>query len=328
MPDEIPLWPVIPEELRLAARRGTLIPFIGAGLSRLAGCPGWDELAHRALMFFVENGTISHGHMDQLSRLTPRVKLSLACLFEKETGKAIDFAKLLCPRDDKKGDWERAHRYLSQLGSIFVTTNYDQLLDALPPASAPLVSVATNERATLSRVAPPQVLYDPGQFREASLRTPHTVIHLHGSVLSRRSMVLTPSDYLERYFGHRPTGPAGENSYLSFLEVLFKVRNVLFIGYGLEELEILEYVFQKARVRDPSEIRHYLLQGFFAHEAALMRSLKAYYRQEFGVGLLPYSREKRDWSQLIEVLENLAGEIPCGPLLASQGYRDMEELLT
>ena len=42
MIDEIPLYPPIPDRLRLAAKQGTLIPFIGAGVSQLGGCPGWD----------------------------------------------------------------------------------------------------------------------------------------------------------------------------------------------------------------------------------------------------------------------------------------------
>ena len=43
MIEEIPL--PIPSGLRGAAQRGTLIPFVGAGASRLAGCTGWVDLA-------------------------------------------------------------------------------------------------------------------------------------------------------------------------------------------------------------------------------------------------------------------------------------------
>src|SRR2546430_7545257 len=35
--------PDIPQGLREAALRGNLIPFIGAGASILAGCPGWNR---------------------------------------------------------------------------------------------------------------------------------------------------------------------------------------------------------------------------------------------------------------------------------------------
>ncbi len=56
--DEIPLIPVVPAALREAAQLGTLIPFVGAGASRLAGCPNWAELADGALRCFVDADTV------------------------------------------------------------------------------------------------------------------------------------------------------------------------------------------------------------------------------------------------------------------------------
>lgn len=53
--DILPL-PHIPDGLREAAQRGTLIPFVGAGASRIAGCPGWSEFADGALRHFVDQG--------------------------------------------------------------------------------------------------------------------------------------------------------------------------------------------------------------------------------------------------------------------------------
>lgn len=45
MSDEILPIPEFPEALREAAQLGKLIPFVGAGASRIAGCPGWNEFA-------------------------------------------------------------------------------------------------------------------------------------------------------------------------------------------------------------------------------------------------------------------------------------------
>jgi hypothetical protein len=45
MSEDILPIPPIPSGLREAAQRGTLIPFIGAGASRIAGCPSWSEFA-------------------------------------------------------------------------------------------------------------------------------------------------------------------------------------------------------------------------------------------------------------------------------------------
>jgi hypothetical protein len=84
-------------------------------------------------------------------------------------------------------------------------------------------------------------------------------------------------------------------------------KNVLFVGYGLDELEVLEYVIGKARLTgEPGhrEMRHFLLQGFFSHEHEVARSLVPYYR-ECGIELIPFLRDNLDWDQLIDVLEKL-----------------------
>ncbi len=60
--------PPLPPGLKEAALRGTLIPFVGAGASRLAGCPNWVEFADGALRYFVSQGKFSHGQLAQLSQ--------------------------------------------------------------------------------------------------------------------------------------------------------------------------------------------------------------------------------------------------------------------
>ena len=45
MSDPILPIPRIPDGLRQAAQRGRLVIFVGAGISKLAGCPDWSEFA-------------------------------------------------------------------------------------------------------------------------------------------------------------------------------------------------------------------------------------------------------------------------------------------
>ena len=97
----------------------------------------------------------------------------------------------------------------------------------------------------------------------------------------------------------------GENEVLTFLEDLFSRRVVLFVGYGLEEMEILEYVLLKksANGQLPRARRACLLQGFFEYEQELVADLSDYYYEECGVKLIPFSREERDHAQIIDVIE-------------------------
>jgi hypothetical protein len=48
MADAIPPIPEVPPALREATQLTKLIPFVGAGASKLAGCPGWNEFADDA----------------------------------------------------------------------------------------------------------------------------------------------------------------------------------------------------------------------------------------------------------------------------------------
>jgi len=333
MPDEMPLLPAIPERLRISAKQGRLVPFVGAGVSQLAGCPGWDEFANGALAYFVGRKVLTHGQYDQLSKLQARVKLSVAEGLEKEHGLQIDFRTLLAPQPAKRAEGERAYSALWGLAQTFVTTNYDEWLDETPSPPARDTSGSAGVHTVTSR----RVLYRPGEFDGPALARPNSVFHIHGSVRDRDTMVFTTAHYLERYAGHRiETAGSTENPYLTFLQFLFKNRTALFVGYGLGELELLEYVVQKVREARPAgapvatnalEPQHYLLQGFFAHEAHLLKSLQDYYYRECGIGLLPYSREAQGWGQLVSVLEYLAREIPSGPVLPLQQRQEMEALL-
>ncbi len=48
MPDELILpVPLVPPQIRDAVNSKTLAVFVGAGVSRVMGCMGWDELSRR-----------------------------------------------------------------------------------------------------------------------------------------------------------------------------------------------------------------------------------------------------------------------------------------
>lgn len=121
-----------------------------------------------------------------------------------------------------------------------------------------------------------------------------------------------------------------ENPILTFLENIFEKNSVLFIGYGLEELEILEYVIQKGRKStsgEQKESKHFILQGFFSHEVQLAEFLENYYATECNVQLIPFLRDENDWGQLLNVLEEFADKIPISEPLMAQERLVMEKLI-
>lgn len=324
----------LPEEdlkgLREAAQRGTLIPFIGAGASRLAGSPDWNGHANKALEQFVKSGKFSHAQLDQLQGISARVKLSIALALQEEHELLIDHKAILQPngKTDPKGI--RLYSGLSRLGKTFVTTNYDEWLDECLTLPAPDKTGGSASQAQPIKKTR-SVYHRVEQFTPANLSQPDSVIHLHGSIREQDNMVFTTQHYVRHYANDRLSGdPEKENRVLTFLEYLFDKKTVLFVGYGLEELEILEYVILKARrvaEKKSLETRHYLVQGFFSHQRELMLSMETYFRRECGIKLIPFWRDDKDWDMLLDVVDTLAEKVPASDRMVLQELNEMEDLL-
>ncbi len=273
----------------------------------------------------------TYSNFDQIRHLNPRVKLSLARMLERENSAPIDYKALLHPverRTHVKG--VRLYNALFRLKSTFVTTNYDEWLDERLPEPTRTTS-ETDGDAAREPLRSMRVVHKVTDLTPDLLGEPNTVIHLHGSLGDPKGMILTTQDYVTHYANDRLVGdPTKENRVLTFLEYLFANKTVLFVGYGLEELEILEYVILKARRLPGSpenEAKHYILQGFFSHEDALMRQLKSYYLKECGIELIPFLRDEKDHDQLIDVLEQFANIVPASTPLVIEKAREMEALL-
>lgn len=211
--------PALLPGLRDAALKGTLIPFVGAGASRLAGCPSWTEFADRALRYFVDQGRFSHGQLAQLYQQPPRVKLSIALGLQREHKLAINFDAILYPEGrntNPKG--RRLYEALSNLGKTFVTTNYDDWLDTTIGAPAP-TAMASGETATPAIGQKPTVFYKVEELTLDNLERPNTVFHLHGSLLDPGSMILTTQHFVRHYANDRRAGTEGENKVLTLLRI-------------------------------------------------------------------------------------------------------------
>ena len=138
---------------------------------------------------------------------------------------------------------------------------------------------------------------------------------------------MTTPDYVQHYANDRRAHDSNqENDILTFLEHLFAYKTVLFVGYGLEELEILEYIILKARTATGMEIRHFLLQGFFSHQRELMVNLSSYYG-ECGIYLIPFLLDQHGWDQLVHVLKVFSESVRASSTSVLQQFKEMEALL-
>ena len=273
----IPFLPEIPSGIKTAFEQGKLVIFIGAGISRLLGCESWDSLSNNLI-----NICCNYGEAQQITsaNLSSKEKITMAYEKVKKSPKEqlfwARFSKSLSV-DDKK-DGPDIYEKISRLNTLFVTTNADGLMERWLPSNA-WSTYCTKE--SIENVAPPYLFYLHGRYGD-------------GQEFEQASLVFTVNSYLTAY---------ADKKRLDFLRTLFDYRTVLFLGYGLNEFEILDHLFIKSKQSVSTEIRHYILEGFCSFEEALRNAKEQYYGC-LGIELVPYNKDNKGFEQQTLIIDN------------------------
>lgn len=281
--------PPIRQEIIDAAASGMLVVFIGAGISRLVGCPSWDGFANKVLEQLVPE-PINYHEKSLINAIPdPRKRLSIAKIIEEESQILIDYKKIF----EVENPISDVYKYLNGYKCTFVTTNYDKLI-------VPEISKTKSEETWR--------FYNRSDILADKLDGQGHVIHLHGCVENPKSMVITTKDYLEHY---------ESKEVQAFLEYLFKAKVVLFLGYGLHETEILEYIFKFKNKGENKDIRLFILQGFYNAEFSLYEKLRKYYIASFDAELIGFPKDWEEFEHQKKIIAKWAESISFNPLATS-----------
>lgn len=293
-----------PEEVIQAGLDGNLILFVGAGVSRLLDLPSWTGLAACVLEDLRKENYLNYSEIEQLQTQDAKKQLSIAKLIADENKFDLNIGRHL----EGKTEGDSIYKALNDIGCSCVTTNYDELL--LPRY---FKSKDGSETA-----APANRVSEREKFFAKLLNEPGTVVHLHGCVSKPETMIVTTKEYLEHY---------DHDNVQQFLGELFKRKTVLFLGYGLEESEILEHILRRGQVKQTGERKRFAVQGFFRSQQPLYEKLHNYYEKSFGVHLLGFIRDHQDYTCLESIIESWATQIVIRepPLVADVEF--MEEIL-
>lgn len=306
--------PKVPEQILEAASRGKLVIFVGAGISQIINCPSWQDFAKTILNDLHEKKIINYFEKEELSKLQARKILSICDdIYKKEGIEFPNFKEIFRGNNKLKGKYE-IFKNLYLMNAIYVTTNYDDHLDEEALKSKP------KKRTIFSKEEPSgiaeynfeqgKVIYQENELLISNL-TNGTVIHLHGSILDPSTMIITLVDYMNHYYGGTSRVPA-------FLEDLFKNYTVLFIGYGLEEYEILEFMISRIP-RTKKSISHFILLPFFTSQKNIVDFQNNYFLS-MGIELISYYIDESGRLQLAKVIEEWAEQI--GPVSKPQTLLD------
>lgn len=275
-----------PDEIVQAGLNGDLVFFVGAGASRLLGLPSWTELAAKALEDLGQHGYLNYSEIEQLNSLDPKKQLSIVYSIAEENEYKLDLTKHLVG----KSEGDSIYKAINDIGCSCVTTNYDELL-------APRFLETKDGSTTAASV---NRVYDREKFFSKLLNEPGTVVHLHGAISEPKTMIVTTWHYLEHY---------DHKNVQAFLGELFEKKTILFLGYGLEEAEVLEHILRRGSVKKNLDRRRFAIQGFFRSQKPLYENLHTYYKKSFGVHLLGFLRDHENFRCLEKIIKTWAKKI-------------------
>jgi hypothetical protein len=247
--------------------------FIGAGLSKIAGCYDWDSIVEE----MVNKIPITDKPLnpsDILGKFGNEELIGLCHKASIKNGKENIF-------------WGIARRATMFNPELF-QSKYIPVARSIKKIKPTPVIITTNIDNCLEYTREfdlNQIFYKENHFLEENLNG-SAIYHIHGYIELFEESLLTRQRYIQRY---------QQEIFRDFLIKLFSRYSVIFIGYSLRDQEIKDAIFQ-AKEKNQNK-KHFLL---IPSEDNLTESQKAVFLGLFGIVTIVYGR--RD--QLYNTLDN------------------------
>ena len=287
----------IPKRLTDAAKTGTLIPFIGAGISRSAvagdsgAYPSWPELLKELCKEACRKDLIRREEGEQIDELVDQHKYLMAAqalrsMLPKDEVTGIISRRFMLP-DARPGP---IHRSIFKLRPpLVITTNYDLLLeDAYAHEYRKQSLVLTYKEASNVQ----------GLLQRHRLWQDRPIIFkIHGCALDPSDAILSEMDY--RNLLYRQPG------YRLVLSAVFVTKVVLMLGFSFDDPE-LRLLMESLRdsMKYDSEPDYILLKRGEIRRVELRR-----WRDDFGLEAIEYDASP-DYREVLELIEHLATFVP------------------
>lgn len=277
-----------------------VIFFLGAGVSRLEGVMGWDDFSNE----LVKKTFPNLADQEQILKggFSSKEKISMAYeQYDKNNIKDFYeiFENALTPPKDFKS--LGIYEILAKFKINFLTTNADLLFE----------NVLGKEFCYTK--------YDGTTLFKTDYTLRNQLFYLHGRISDNyEELVFTSSQYVKRY------------NDLVFREFLKSVFNddecvVFFIGYGLNEYELIDYMLSKVGVYNENNPRLYILEPYFSSQDTLFKARKAYFKS-LNIKVLPYCKDE-GYGELKHILKKLQDFFELQAFVPHEDYQDIKYLI-
>ena len=276
------------ENILQAFEKQKLVFFIGAGVSRLMGVKGWGdfsaELIRAAYPEYQDQSVLLRDISDSKERITIAYEKFARDNKLEEFYRC--FGNALIPNSSTFSQQENIYKILNRFEAFFLTTNADNLFEEV------LGSDLCHDDFDIARI------------KGDSQRRLHHLFYLHGHYtegidIRNNGLVFTAPQYVTRY---------NNPSFIQFLKAIFHEDNtIVFIGYGLNEFELIDYIMTKVGSVSSPNRNIYVLYGFCENEDILYNAKKAYF-SALSIELIPYDQSHRGYNALIDTLKALLND--------------------
>ena len=265
------------QELVDILQNGTCI-FFGAGISKLAGYKLWIELKNNMVDFYWNNrGDLSFDHKLQFDfSVTQNMKEHTDII------EAFDYLYFLDKNlfdtgikhifsNDEKNEKIKIYHELSKLknhNKFFITTNVDRGFEKYLGIGRDI----------------------PNVYPKFNLGQLPILTYLHGRIDDSTTWVFTRDQYDRAYING--TKPCAE-----FLEYIFNNYSVLFIGYGLMDIEIKQIISRTNKRK-----KHFWIEATSRNILGSLSIKSTTLRENHNIELITYSIDEDGHSTAIDIV--------------------------
>lgn len=282
--DEKPLFDAIKNQ--------TLIVFYGAGISSIAGCKSWKQLVDSIISIFpIEILSEQDKYiLRNLNESEPRKVISICSQLAKrnqfEEKYFEEIKKSVTPCNDRINQFRQVHRKLFEIRAIsYITTNIDRGIETIGG-----LDIGNKKFYNLTTEDIPKESFE-------SLISNGNIFYLHGTISSIKNTIFSQDAYYKYYNG---------NFFKPFLKTIFKTKfTVLFIGYSLNEYEILQNLFDyEDRGSEKNDYRHFSIVPIFSKDIPIFELEKVYLGMH-SIKAIPFIIDDIGFNKLNQVLDIL-----------------------